>query len=294
MAARRFLTGARRAGAGGARSAVITVCGGLLGRARALAAGVAAAVGAVCALGLVVGGCLDDLPEALVCPPEPVYPGDSCAPALTGAAPGCFTPEQMACLSGPRTSCTCIADECPAPEEACYPEGDCPVEVRSAAEGAACVRLAPRDFGGGLPSESMCLCGCAGCMAVCDGKGPVLGVQNDGNVMFAPVGIDIASSMPDAGSLGVFLRERGVAGSLLVVMKGAAPDYEIATYYFITSPVGTDFTSQVFYDDPFLGTSRYTWTRREDRPTLLAIFASEGGGNLMEVDCVIPFVVGGQ
>lgn len=249
------------------------------------------AMGVMVVAGL-LPGCLDDLPEPLACPPEPVYPGDGCVPALTEAAAGCFSREQMACLSGPRSSCTCISDECPAPEEVCYPDGDCPAPVRSAADGATCLRLAPADFGGGLPSESLCLCGCAGCMAECDGKGPVLGVLSDGVVPVAPVGIDIARHMPDAGSLGVFLRERGVAASLLVVMKGADPDYEVVTYYFISSPIGTDYTSQVFYDDPFLGTSKYTWTRREDRPTLLAIFPSEGAGNLMEVDCVVPFVVG--
>lgn len=278
MAPRRILTATRRgAGAPGIAGAA----------ARALAI-----VGAVAVLS-VGTGCLDDLPEPLACPPEPVYPGDNCVPALNGAAPGCFTPAQMACLSGPRESCTCIADECPAPEETCYPDGDCPAPVAGAADGpATCLRLEPKDFGGGLPSEVQCLCGCAGCMAVCDGKGPVLGAFNDGSGSVVPIGIEIGAHMPNSGKLGVFMRERGLSASLLVVMKGQEPDYEVVTYYYISSPIGTDYTSQVFYDDPFLGTSKYTWSKEEDRPTLLAIFPSEDAGNLMEVDCVVPFVVG--
>jgi hypothetical protein len=244
----------------------------------------------------VATGCLDDLPAPLSCPPDAGYKGSNCVPALIDVVPGCLTLEQMACLSGPRTTCTCIADECPVPEETCYPEGDCPAEVTTSVSGSpSCLRLAPRDIGAGLPSESQCLCGCGGCMAVCDGKGPVLGVTSDGNVPFAPLAIDVSSYMPDSGRLGVFVRERGLAGALLAVMKGEPPNYEIGTYYYIESPIGTAFTSQVFYDDPFLGTSDYRWEKAADKPQLLVIFVQGTADlpvtNLMEIDCVIPFLL---
>jgi len=248
-------------------------------------------------LATVVIGCLDDLPPATACPPDPVHPGTNCASALGQVAPGCLGPDQVACLAGPRETCTCISDECPAISDSCYPEGDCPAEVAGlAGEAAACLRLAPGDFGAGLPSELQCLCGCGGCMAVCDGKGPVLGVSNDGKVEFAPVTIDIAGYMPKSGRLGVFVRERGLVGSLLAVMKGTAPDYEFVTYYYIASPVATEFTSQVFYDDPFLGTTEYRSSREADNPTPSAILAGAGtpekpSVSLMEIDCVVPFVV---
>lgn len=264
---------------------------------RAVLRGVWVACGAVAAF---VIGCLDDLPEAVECPPEAVYPGENCVSALGDVAPGCLDSGQVACLAGPRSSCTCIADECPASESACYPAGDCPAEVAEVGELAggapSCVHLAPGDIGSGLPSEYQCLCGCGGCMAACDGKGPVLGVSNDGNVGFAPITIDLAGHMPASGRIGVFVRERGIAAALVVVMKGTPDAYEVLTYYYMTSPIGTELTSLVFYDDPFLGMKEYSWSKEADRPTLLVIAADEGSSempalNLMEIDCVVPFVM---
>ncbi|MEZ4295225.1 MAG: hypothetical protein R3B70_09640 [Polyangiaceae bacterium] len=258
------------------------------GAARALAYLTLAGAGGM----VLSGGCMADLPEALVCPPEAVYPGDNCVPALEDVQPGCFDLSQMACLTGPRTSCTCIADECPAPEEPCFPEGDCPLEVTEAAGGdATCVHLAPKDIGGGLPSEFLCLCGCAGCASVCDGRGPVLGAYNDGQVGLAGIAFDVGSYMPSSGRLGVYMRERGLSASLLIVMIGEPDAYEVASYYFISSPIGTAFTSQIFYDDPFLGTSEYRWSKAEDRPRLVLILPAENASSLMEIDCVVPFVV---
>lgn len=261
---------------------------------RAVLRGVWVACGVV---GAFVIGCLEDLPEAIECPPKPIYPGENCLAALDGVAPGCFAPGLTACLAGPRESCTCIVDECPAAESACYPVGDCPAEVVERSGGdSSCVHLAPGDIGAGLPSEFQCLCGCGGCMAACDGKGPVLGISNDGNVGFAPITIDLAGHMPASGRIGVFVRERGLAASLLVVMKGTPDAYEILTYYYMTSPIGTEYTSQVFYDDPFLGMKEYSWSKEADKPTVLLIVADEGTSempdlNLMEIDCVVPFVV---
>lgn len=241
-------------------------------------------------------GCLDDLPPPLACPPDAVTEGGSCVEGLQGAVPGCLTLEQASCLTGPRTSCTCIADECPRPDEICAPEGDCPTEVFEVAPEARCVPLTPKDFGAGLPSEFQCLCGCAGCLAVCDGRGPVLGVLNDGSDGYAPVAVDIAAQMPDAGSLGVYLRLRGIATALLGVLKGADPNYELVAYYLVSAPIGTEMESQVHYNDPLLGTSEYTWSQAADKPTLLVILPGEGTPqtpalSLVEIDCVVPFVV---
>ncbi len=241
--------------------------------------------------------CLADLPSGLTCPPEPVVPGDNCVPALEGAAVGCLTAPQVACLAGTRTSCTCIADECPLPADVCYPEGDCPQEVRDKVQGEPqCIKLEPKDIGAGLPSESQCLCGCAGCLAVCDGKGPVLAVKHDGQVEPNPLLINLAGRMPDSGKIGIFIRERGLSGAVLGVIKGEDPNFELVTYYYVISPIGTEPTSQIYYDDPFLGTTEYSWKEAKDKPTALVIAAGEGTTvnpqlTLMEIDCVIPFVV---
>src|SRR5262245_20988296 len=108
-------------------------------------------------------GCLDDLPSPATCPGEAQHDASDCVGAIdqVGTSPvgRCFTLEEMACLAGSR-ECTCLSDECPVPNEACYPPPDCPTAVTSepAARDARCLRLDPSEIGAGFPSESQCVC----------------------------------------------------------------------------------------------------------------------------------------
>jgi len=242
-------------------------------------------------------GCLEDLPGPTECPPPAQFAGTDCLPALQNPPTGCFDVEQMACLAGPRSSCTCIADECPAQDDACYPDGDCPQAVSDLDESVECHRLEPERLGGGLPSETICLCGCAGCAAVCDGKGPVMGVVTDEEHIPALI-VDLTGMMPDSGRLGVYLRVRGLASFVMITAIGDASDLNtlqlVPPVYSVVTPLGLDFTEGVLFDDEFLGVDAYRWDRPEDKPSLIALAPREVSGTvvaLAEFDCIVPFVV---
>lgn len=204
----------------------------------------------------------------------------------------------MACLSGPR-DCTCTAGECPEPREACFPPGDCPAEVRQHAADASCLRLEPVDFGGGLPSEFLCLCGCPGCAAVCDGKGPVMGVAADGSTYASPAFlVDLSHVMPAQGRLGIYLRVRGLSNAGVVLARQApdgSGDLEVleAPIYYVLTPLDSQFAELVLYDD--LLNDAYQWGRHEDRPVVIAIVPQSNAEQpipaLFEIDCLVPFVV---
>jgi hypothetical protein len=244
--------------------------------------------------------CIEDLPAATHCPPEPKRHATSCADALTFAKPGCLTddPTQVACLTGPRDTCRCTSSDCPVRNTACYPDGDCPATVTERAASAVCKRLAPEDIGLDQPSETMCLCGCAGCAAVCDGVGPVMGIFTGSGVEKFPVLFDIKSKMPDRGTFGMYLRVRGLANVSVLVGTGDIDDFENIHWvpgYFVLTPPGTDYVEHVLYDDDFIHGPAYTWTSAADKPAVIALAASfddtEENLALFELDCLVPFVV---
>jgi hypothetical protein len=249
--------------------------------------------------------CLDDLPPPTVCPPEAAHEAKDCLTPLEPvyAVPpqpfGCLTQDQQQCLTGRRSSCTCQLDDCPSGEEAaCYPEGNCPPAViDEAGADAECIRLDPRDLGVGLPSEAQCLCGCFGCAAVCDGVGPVFGIWTDGTLEYGFPQIDIGPHMPSSGRLGVYVRLRGLANAALAVFTddGVAPAPDLATYYYVLSPIDTEFRELIFYDQTFFEVPAYEWETEAMKPTLLALIpggtTDAPGLTLVEIDCVVPFVV---
>jgi hypothetical protein len=145
------------------------------------------------------------------------------------------------------------------------------------------------------------MCGCAGCASVCDGKGPVIGLIDNGFDHGFPI-IDIKKYMKKSGRLGVYVRARGYSNVAIVIGTGDPKDYttwnfETGVQYYLVTPLDS-FSEFVFFDQQFLGgSSAYSWSSSADKPAMLA-FASqrpEDGGapvpTLYELDCVIPFVV---
>jgi hypothetical protein len=158
------------------------------------------------------------------------------------------------------------------------------------------MRLGQAELGRGLPSESQCLCGCAGCAAVCDGYGPIMGVTTAPDEVAAML-IDVGAHMPDAGMFGLYIRARGVANFNVVLFKGDTTDLTMLDEQLIADPIypvvslGREFKEHVLYRD--IGIKPYAWATAADKPTLVAIIPVGADGNalaLAELDCIVPFV----
>jgi hypothetical protein len=251
-------------------------------------------------------GCFDDLPEPLTCPPQTITPAGNCLePIQTISDPGCYTlqpnpPEIFECLAGPRTSCDCGMNECDTSVNACYPTGDCPPEVRSAAgDNAECLRLGEDDFKfPGVPQIIQCICGCTACATVCDGKGPVVGLLDVGDMSFAALSVRLDEHMPERGKVGVYVRARGLSNLVAAIFTGDIDGEDTLVAQrssFVFTPLD-QFTEFVMFDDGFIsGDGAYAWKKNADKPTLLAFF-TQGSmeapqAALYEVDCIIPFIV---
>jgi len=257
------------------------------------------------ALGLAalpVPGCLDDLPPTATCPGEAERSLGDCTPAiqtvLAENMTRCFRVEEMECITGPRTKCSCVSDECPAPEPECWPGRDCPALVfEKGGPEARCYHLDPGDIGASFDEQQQCLCGCAGCAAVCDGKGPALGALTlDDNQQFFPVVFDLGTRLPRQGKLGIYGRMRGLANFVIVAMRGDINVWEELVplhYYAFLTPLQNDFDEQAIVDQPFVAPA-YEWGGYDGRPNLLVLFpqlSDEGGLSLFELDCLVPFVM---
>ncbi len=260
----------------------------------------ALALAALAISGGLASACLSDLQEPTQCPPEPQVAAGDCMDAISNPPVGCFSPERMGCLTGGRSDCKCISDECPEPEHACFPPGDCPPEVSDKVSSkAACKRLEPADIG--LPwvgSMNQCLCGCLGCAAVCDGRGPVMGVRTGGKFFAPAIVIDVADRMPSSGRLGIYLRVRGFSFFTLAIGLSdfdQGSDIEWSeTVYLVMTPLSSTYVDHLIYADP-VTKQPYVWDRYEDRPRLIALIPEADSTKdvleLFELDCVVPFVV---
>jgi hypothetical protein len=252
---------------------------------------------AVAPLMAVAMACFEELPEPLTCPPEPRYSGSDCLPVLTAALPGCMNADQVGCLVGPRSTCSCLPDECPAPEARCFPGDDCPPLVREQGnEDADCLPLEPDNFA--LIEESaVCLCGCGGCAALCDGKGPVIAAVDNSDELFPTLVVDIRDELPNAGELGLYVRARGLANMTVVLATIGADVVTVfgAPLYPIYSPLSTSYSEHVLHRNELLSIEPYRWDRAEDKPMLVLLAINGTPENpataLAEVDCVVPFLV---
>ena len=252
---------------------------------------------------LPVPGCLDDLPPTATCPGEAQRALGDCTPAiqtvLAENMTRCFRVDEMECITGPRTKCSCVSDECPAPEPECWPGRDCPTVVfdKTGPE-ARCYHFDPGDIGASLVEESQCLCGCAGCAAVCDGTGPGLGALTvEGQEQqFAPVVFDLGTRLPRQGKLGIYGRVRGLANFVIVAIRGDinVPDeLEYLHSYAFLTPLQNEFSEQAVVDQLLIGPA-YEWDGYDGRPNLLVLFpqlSDKGGLSLFELDCLVPFVM---
>ncbi len=243
-------------------------------------------------------GCLEDLPEPLTCPPKEVVPTGDCLDALRTHTPGCMPAEDLVCLTGERSSCDCGAGECPAVENVCYPEGDCPPLVTATQAGATCAPIPASDFYDGLSPTPRCLCGCAACASVCDGKGPVVGVFQDPSLeIFAAPVADVSASAPDQGAIGLYVRWRGVPNAWVVVASAGDKQNELVAeqFYLLGEELGMGFQEQVLFDQPLLGELAYRWDKPEDKPVAVLFLplgqTDRPAPSLFEVDCVVPFYV---
>lgn len=268
----------------------------------------AALISGSCLLALECAACLDDLPPPTACPPPAVHEAGDCTSIFAVKEPNCISDhgnavQREACLAGPRASCACGADECPAASSACYPDGDCPLEVIEAAgPEARCIRFAPEDFGFGVVSDAtQCMCGCARCASVCDGQGPIVGVLADENPTYAAPAMNLGRHLPDKGRVGIYVRARGVSNLPIGVFSG---DYvndpenlEPRSVYLMTTALD-DFTEQVFFGPDFIGNKLpYAWSDEAGKPTTLVLFNQQpepGAEPILtfyELDCVVPFFV---
>lgn len=251
---------------------------------------------------LLCTSCLDDLPPGTSCPPKANRQATDCVTGLVIAGPGCFDHTQVQCLAGSRTSCNCKSGECADNPDACYPTGDCPPAVTDGvSEKAECFKLEGSDIQGGVLSPSQCVCGCSDCAAACDGKGMVVGMfipppgPGEMQEVGFPIVVDIRDRMPKSGRIGVYVRARGVSQmGLLVADEDLPPEQTVVAGYTLESSINTgEFTEQVLYDIPIAQLPAFEWKTKADAPTHLWLFhePSETEVTLLEIDCIIPFVV---
>ena len=291
---------------------------------RGLGLAVGAGLVAACGLATSLWGCLEDLPEQASCPAPPVVEGSvfDCVGEIATAFDGGFMPPPdnlcmisdpsfTACYRGP-SGCDCNTEgrkDCvvAGDEEACFPNGDCPLKVREQFPDARCMTLQPDDIGPFSREPEQCLCGCEHCMSVCDGRGPVWsqfefldqqGGSLDGKgILF----FFISRHMPSKGTLGVYLRARGTSlgplsedgGAsfppvLAVGPSDAPPNLEEAPVWVLPRDLDDRFSEVVL---PAPGEQVYTWNSGDTKPGILSLYAGNNVITLMEIDCIVPFVI---
>lgn len=266
----------------------------------------------VMALAAALAGCLEDLPAALRCPPQEVVEATNCGAVFAIEERGCITfkpggKEALECLTGPRPNCDCVPDECVAPPESCFPNDNCPTAVADdVGKNAKCSQLASVDFSpiNGLVQASQCVCGCMACAAVCDGKGPVIGIVNRGMPQeFVSSVIKVSDRLPSRGKFGFYLRSRGYSNAAVYVIVGdvEVEDPRIVAAYYVSTTI-QKFGEDVYFDDqnyaPGFEGQAYEWSSEEEKPTYLVIVPPGPGPNdpipvhsAWEIDCLIPFTV---
>jgi hypothetical protein len=268
------------------------------------------------AAALALGGCLEDLPQAQLCPEAPARSGEAaaCAEAIGAAVmngyqfdltDACLLDVESftSCYRGPG-GCACDERECtpPGAVDACFPQSDCPPLVRLHHPEARCVTLGRDDIGRGATEAEQCLCGCEACLGVCDGRGPVWGQVEafdlQTNQYLDPQGFlyfDVLRSMPNKGRMGVYLRARGFATQVMNLESGppfvgvVPSDGSMGSWALPLPPLLADgFEELVLASQP---EDLYAWDSDADKPSILGVAAGINTLTLMEIDCVIPFFI---
>lgn len=136
------------------------------------------------------------------------------------------------------------------------------------------------------------------CIDVCDGVGPVIGVNNDGvfdvSDLAVPA-IEVGSLLPASGRLGLYIRARGLVNFAMVLVRGDINDpasIEQLDGFSVFQPAGDQFVDDVLYDQSLVGTSAFEWAHDDAKPTYVVIipgFGDEASTTLFELDCIVPF-----
>jgi hypothetical protein len=153
----------------------------------------------------------------------------------------------------------------------------------SAGKTATCVRL---DASSGHVAMG-CSCGCAECLAVCDGKGPVFA----GLIPPTPdapsiLHVDLPK-LPSKGRLGLYVRVRGEAPNPIpiIIIHGAAPVGAIP----LNIGSSTSFLD-ITTGGSESGASGPEWNSADAAPTAIEI-KPQGNKFGIEIDCIVPFVI---
>jgi len=224
--------------------------------------------------------CMDNLPAATGCIP------------LSQTDEGCLPLSETQCLAGPRTTVECqgTGAECPIADAGT----GCPQAVIDRfGQGVECPNLTLADFAAfGEKSSAQCLTGCLTCARVCDGVGPVLGVRTGESFKsdVPPPGmpdfilLPIELHMPETGLLGLYVRVRGEGTFQVAFLHGPLLGGDDVTGGDMFSSYGEDFQDLMLPLDPELA---FEWDATT-RPDYLVI---KGIQTLIEIDCVVPFVL---
>jgi hypothetical protein len=232
-----------------------------------------------------VDACLPDLPPAAQCPPDAKQASNACAPQIQSStlAGGCVATDDP----NARACCGCNANACPTSAAACYPDGDCPRAVNDQTHlPTTCRRLVPEAFQG-------CVCGCAACLSVCDGVGPVIAmhVPDSPSAAAAALAVQLPQPIASSGRLGVYVRLRGEGGLVLDVGGGAFG--QLFSRADLLRPVpsssGTEFKDVIVWEPRADGGGWPAWHTANDAPTSM-VFAVPAGRTNLEIDCIVPFV----
>jgi hypothetical protein len=264
-------------------------------------------------------GCLGDLPAATaadagdaafdgldagdtsspICPPPPQNEAGDCVRALAteegGACPNSASMlPVMQCLAGPRTNCACGSGECTGGAPVCF-QGTCPPAVLQMQPNATC--LTPSQFiypSSGVPEEMNCYCSCPTCALACDGIGAIVATgttTGSNDASFAGVEfVLIDAGLPYAGKLGFYIRLRGKADTVYF----ATFDSRTRVFYpVVAGDIPSDGQFHEFVK--FIGyvtdggPGPDSWGDPSHAP--LAIVVAPQQGEILEVDCLIPFTL---
>jgi hypothetical protein len=270
---------------------------------------------------LAIPGCLGELPEAEQCPSPAAVQGKAVdcldvarAAILDGSyvldpANLCLIEDAFnSCYRG-SAGCSCNAGECLEADDsnACFPRDDCPPRIRELYPEAECKQLSADDIGPQLTEADQCLCGCESCIQVCDGRGPVwtqVETIDAMNMSTDPGGLllfDVRRHMPSRGKLGLYVRARGFAFDLRNSEQKAA-NAPVSPPFVSIAPAeggGTEIweTLPQELDDRFeevvlpRNVEPYSWDNDDERPGLLVLSAGWNTATMMEIDCIVPFVI---
>jgi hypothetical protein len=269
---------------------------------------------------LVTPGCLGELPAAAQCPSAAQTEGraaDCIGSVIEASQNGYMFDLSNLCLHEDAFNscyrpggCACAADECLDADDsdACFPDDDCPPQVTELYPNATCKQLSADDIGPQLTETDQCLCGCERCMQVCDGRGPVwnqlefIGPMGNPTDPKGVLLFDVRRHMPAKGTLGLYIRARGLASDVRTPeQKGAnaplSPPYVAIVAAEGGDAVGWD-TLPAEIDERFeeLVLPRsvaepYTWDSDDQRPGLLYFIPGMNTATTIEIDCIIPFII---